>query len=75
MSVTIAGVLEIFVCILGVGMLFAAISVTIVGVLEIFICISGVGMLFAAISVTIAGVLDISLFVFQAWECCLLLSL
>ena len=58
-SVTITGVLEIFVCISGVGMLLAAISVTIVGVLEIFVCILAVGMLFAAVSVTIAGVLEI----------------
>ena len=34
-SVTIAGVLEIFVYISGVGMLFASISVTIAGVLDL----------------------------------------
>ena len=60
---TFTGVLEIFVYILGVGMLFAAISVTIAGALEIFVYILGVGMLFAATSVTITGVLDIFVYI------------
>ena len=57
-SVTIAGVLEIFVYISGVGMLFAAIcdySWSSGDLCLYFRC----GMLFAAISVTIAGVLEI----------------
>ena len=60
---TFTGVLEISVCILDVGMLFAAISVTIAGILEIFVFILGVGMLFVAISVTITGVLEIFVYI------------